>query len=106
MHTLLAYPPGKEGDSFSVPSAVKHIASSAFAFSSLSCIELPADLLSIGDCCFLCCEQLCSISIPNSITDIGVRAFDGCEHLPSELLPADYIDQLVEEVSSLGEFPF
>ena len=37
----------------------------------------------IGDCAFLNCSSLLSITIPNSVTSIGVSAFAGCSRLTS-----------------------
>ncbi len=55
MTILLAYPAGKEDESFDVPEGVKVIGEYAFAYS----------------------ENLTSVDLGDSLTDIGVRAFEG-----------------------------
>ena len=49
--------------------------------SSLTSIEIPSSVTSIGECAFQDCSRLTSIEIPSSVTSIGVRAFWGCSKL-------------------------
>ena len=46
--------------------------------SSLTSIEMPNSVTSIGECTFYNCSSLTSIEIPNSVTGIGDRAFSNC----------------------------
>jgi hypothetical protein len=46
--------------------------------SSLTSIELPAGVTSIGDYAFSGCSSLTSLKIPNLFIHIGDRAFTGC----------------------------
>ena len=55
----------------------------AFAsyMSTLTAIELPDTITSIGDYAFSWCENLTEITIPDSVESIGVEAFHGCSAL-------------------------
>jgi len=80
---LVKYPEGKTGSSFTIPSSVTNIESSAFEdCTSLININIPNSVTSIGDYAFNC-ENLTSITIPASVTSIGDYAFAGCDNLTS-----------------------
>ncbi|MCM1367626.1 MAG: leucine-rich repeat protein [Roseburia sp.] len=51
--------------------------------SSLTSIEIPNSVTSIGGCAFSGCRSLTSIEISNSVTDIGDLAFQNCDSLTS-----------------------
>ena len=53
---------------------------------------------SIGECAFLSCKDLTSVTIPNSVTSIGESAFDGCSSLTSITIP--------NSVTSIGSQAF
>ena len=53
---------------------------------SLQCIEIPGNLLSIGDYSFAFCTNLAEIMIPDSVTVIVECAFCGCRKLASVTL--------------------
>ena len=60
------------------------IKNSAFSYcSSLTSIEIPASVTSIGDSAFRGCSSLTSIEIPASVTSIGFNAFYECSSLTS-----------------------
>ena len=81
----------------------------AFSKSSLTSITIPKSVTSIGNCAFMACYGLSSvtmsnglvsigsyafidcgitsISIPNSVTNIGDHAFEGCKSLNSVTIP-------------------
>ena len=64
----------------------------AIAFSgcsSLTEINLPANLTSIGESAFYDCSSLTEIHLPASLTSIGESAFSGCSSLTEIHLPAN-----------------
>ena len=64
----------------------------AIAFSgcsSLTEINLPASLTSIGESAFYDCSSLTEIHLPASLTSIGEHAFNGCSSLTGIHLPAN-----------------
>jgi len=48
---------------------------------SITNVEIPNSVTSIGDYAFIGCESLTSVNIPNSVTSIGRDAFNGCTSL-------------------------
>lgn len=108
MTRLICYPPGKTGTSYTIPTSVKTIGSSAFnscaalttisvsaigvtsigsyAFygcTNLTNITLPSGITSIENCTFSLCSSLTDINIPLNVTAIGNYAFNGCSRLKS-----------------------
>ena len=70
--------------SIEIPSSVTSIGSSAFAnCSSLTSIEIPNNVTSIGYDAFYNCSSLLSVKIPSSITSIGTMAFLYCYKIHS-----------------------
>lgn len=63
-------------------------------YSSLTSIEIPDSVISIGDKAFMSCRNLTSITIPDSVISIGDKAFSGCSSLASITLP--------DSVTSIG----
>ena len=85
--TLLAYPEGRVGGSYSVPATVTNIASAAFLGTHLTNVALDANLKAIGDGAFSQCP-LTQVVIPDSVTYLGVYAFDNASQLTSVTLGA------------------
>ena len=56
--------------------------------SSLTSITLPSDVVSIGDSAFDSCSGLTSITLPSGVTLIGTETFRGCSGLTSITLPS------------------
>ena len=54
---------------------------------SLTSIEIPNSVATIGDFAFENCTSLTNIVIPNSVTSIGEYAFRGCTSLTSIVIP-------------------
>ena len=71
----------------------------AFAFcSSLTSVEIPDSVTSIGYCAFYSCTKLKNVTIPTDVTFIDEGAFFGCSSLISVTIPAN--------VTSIGGFAF
>lgn len=54
----------------------------------LSNTVIPDDVTAIGECAFLNCDAITTITIPSSVTTIGYRAFAGCSSLESFTIPS------------------
>jgi hypothetical protein len=67
--------------------------------SSLTSIELPAGLTSVGGRAFFDCSSLTSIALPAGLTNIGKSAFALCSSLTSIELPAGFDDRLLKSTS-------
>jgi uncharacterized repeat protein (TIGR02543 family) len=82
--TLVAYPAGKSGTSYTIPASVTTIGDFAFAgATALTSITIPASVTTIGDGAFSGATALTSITIPASVTTIGLSAFFGATSLTS-----------------------
>ena len=78
---------------------VRVIADYAFQnCSSLTSIEIPDSVTSVGDGTFSNCTSLSSITIPDSVTNIGGWTFSNCGSLASITIP--------DSVTSIGEGAF
>ncbi len=68
------------------------------ACKSITSIEIPSSVTSIGIWAFADCSSLTSIEIPSSVTSIGIWAFAHCSSLTSIEIPSS--------VKSIGDFAF
>ena len=85
--------------SINIPDSVTSIGESAFdRCKSLTSINIPNSVTSIGDSAFWGCKSLTSINIPGSVTSIGKSAFDRCKSLTSINIP--------DSVTSIGKSAF
>lgn len=76
--TLILYPLGKAGSSYSIPSTVAVITKFAFTGNyQLITVSIPSSLESIGYCAFSNCSPFSYIFIPDSVTSVGESAFGG-----------------------------
>ncbi len=85
--TLMYYPPARVGSSFTIPSTVKEIRTSAFFCNkTLANITIPNSVTTLGWYAFEDCTNLTSIALPDSITDMGCYTFSGCINLTTAKL--------------------
>jgi len=68
---------------------VTEIGAYAFDYSSITSIDIPYTIKSIGDGAFRNCANLTSIAIPEGVTSIGSWAFSSCSKLTSINIPAN-----------------
>ena len=88
--TLVCYPGGKPGESYTIPSSVTEI--ERFAFSDcrgLTGVTIPSSVTEIGWGAFSDCRGLTGVTIPSSVTEIGWEAFKGCTRLKAVYWLAD-----------------
>ena len=95
-YTLLQYPSGKLSAGYTAPAAIASrltaISQGAFAGAqSLSTINLPESVQTIGDEAFRNCTALTTITIPDKVTTIPRYAFSGCTALTSVSIPDDVV---------------
>lgn len=94
--TIVLYPEGKEGDSYTVPEGVVEIGAGAFSSNKyLKTLCLPSTLEKIGRSAFSSMDGIESMTIPNSVTSIGAYAFAWMDNLSEITLP-EYLEELGE----------
>ena len=64
-----------------IPESITEISGSAFAYQSITSVDIPTSVKGIGRNAFCRCYKLTSITIPDSVTRIGNSAFFECENL-------------------------
>ena len=84
--------------SYTIKEGTRVIAGNAFRRASLTAMDIPNSVVSIGDGAFNSCSALTSVTIPNSVTCIGDYTFNECTSLSSITLP--------NTITSIGEFAF
>jgi hypothetical protein len=96
--TLLTYPEGKAGTSYTIPGSVTSIALVGFGNCySLTNVTIPDSVTSIQSTAFGYCTSLTSISIPNSVTNLWYT-FQQCTSLTSVTIGTN--------VTSIGDKTF
>jgi hypothetical protein len=98
IQTIIRYPQGKTGGTYTIPSSVTSIGNGAFFLTSLTSVTIPSSVTSIGHSAFSNCTSLASVTIPSSVTSIDSRAFYGCTSLTSVTIPSS--------VTSIGSEAF
>ena len=84
---------------YMIKKGTKVICNEAFYWcDSLTSINIPDSVTSIGDRAFIRCESLTNINIPDSVTSIGNSAFYGCVSLTCINIP--------DSVTSIGDWAF
>ncbi|MBJ7281005.1 MAG: leucine-rich repeat domain-containing protein, partial [Rhodoluna sp.] len=99
--TLINYPAGKTGTSYTIPASVTTIGDGAFVVAtSLGSITVPASVTSIGTSAFYNATALTTVTFESGsqLTTIGIYAFDSASALTSITIPAS--------VTSIGEWAF
>ena len=80
--TLIQYPPGQPGTSYTIPNSVTNIGDAAFSGCSiLTSVVIPDSVTSIGEAAFSRCSSLTNVTIGASVTRIGDWAFAFCTGL-------------------------
>ena len=96
---LIIYPQGKNEETYSIPSGVENVGSSAFRnCSNLKAISIPNSIIDIGAYSFTNCSNISEITIPNSVITIGESAFEECSSITKIKIPVS--------VASIGEGAF
>lgn len=76
-------------ETVTIPEGVTEIGDYAFnTCGSLTGVELPKSLRTIGRAAFTGCRSFTDIVIPDGVTEIGVWAFDNCNSLKAITIPA------------------
>jgi len=92
--SLFIFPPAK-GSTYTIPSTVKHIGSSAFDNCyKVSSVIIPSTVTSIGSYAFAGCSGIVgSLTLPTSLKTLGDYAFYGCSGLSGTVtIPATLTD--------------
>ena len=85
---LERYPPGKSGETYTIPNSVTSIEKYAFDFcKNLTSITIQSSVTSIKEYAFRYCTNLKTITIPSSVTSIRYCAFEYCTNLTSIIIP-------------------
>lgn len=85
---LLAFPAGLHpNDAYTVPGSVRYIDKGAFYHATITGINLPANIESIGEEAFFGCSSLTSIDFPATLHELGDGAFGYCSSLTTLRLP-------------------
>ncbi len=98
MTRLEAYPPARQGESYTVPDGVKTICSHAFSQNSLKNVSLPGTLTEIGGYAFQNSWKLAAAEIPSGVKKLGTNSFASCNYLGEVTLH--------EGLESIDEYAF
>jgi hypothetical protein len=97
--TVLQYPAGKLGTSYTISNSVTSIAGYAFyGCASLTNITIPSSVTELGDDAFAECTNLMTVALPSSVITVGTGAFSFCKSLTNVTLSNGVI--------SIGDYAF
>jgi hypothetical protein len=98
------------GVSYDGVNLVTGIDSSAFQnTTTLVSINIPTNILTIGDFAFFNCSSLTSINLPTELQSLGINLFQGCTSLTSLVFPPNILNvpnAFCQGCSSLVSFKF
>ena len=87
--TLVTYPAGKSGSTYTVQAGVEVIANNAFDRArSLIEINLPRSLKQVQTCAFRECNALQQMEFPRGVTSIASSAMENCNSMTNVTLPS------------------
>ncbi|MDO4511474.1 MAG: leucine-rich repeat protein [Bacteroidales bacterium] len=87
--TLVCYPFGKGGTTYTIPAGVTTIGDNAFRdLVNFTNITIPNGVKTIGSQTFSYCNGLTKINLPEGLTTLGHGAFWGCSNLKQVTLPS------------------
>ena len=87
--TMMTYPAGKSGTSYTVIEGVETIANNAFDRArNLEEINLPNTLRQVQTCAFRECNALQQMEYPRGVTDIANATMENCNSMTSVTLPS------------------
>ena len=87
--TLMTYPAGKSGTTYTVQDGVQVIANNAFDRArSLTEINLPSTLKEVQTSAFRECNSLQKMEYPRGVTSIASSAMDNCNSMTNVTLPS------------------
>lgn len=87
---LIAYPAGKDEESYTIPDSVTSIGAGAFGgCQKLQTITLSDKITTIEDSTFENCTSLQEIKNWNNVTEIKTNAFSGCTSLSTITIPSN-----------------
>lgn len=75
-----------------IPDSISSIGTYSFCSCSITSIDIPEGVISIGKGAFQDCSKLISINLPNSITSISEDLFYGCSSLSYIELPKGIVE--------------
>ncbi len=76
--SLVTYPIGKKGSSYTIPGTVETIRQFSFAYTSLQSIVIPSSVRTIANEAFYYARKLKSLTIPATVKTVLFTAFCGC----------------------------
>ena len=77
--------------SINIPKTIKYIRPNGFRYSLLESIDIPDNIISIGQEAFAYCVNLKSVKLPNKLTEIAFETFINCESLQNIDIPQSVI---------------
>ncbi|MDD4636678.1 MAG: leucine-rich repeat domain-containing protein [Bacteroidales bacterium] len=87
--TLIAFPAGRDGKTYTLPDTVTTVGVAAFdSCDNVSSVIIPEGVTTIQNHAFGGCYRLCSVIFPSTLASIGKYAFYRCSSLRSVVIPS------------------